>query len=553
MLRESGFDGHTLDVGIQMMFDGEHTVGYQILNDPTTFLSNPSSASSSISADILSPNRVLASSAHAFHLSTSPANSNAGGCQLFGGTAGPFLEVDSEDAEDDDLDGDAVQPSDTSTSKPGKAKTETYPLKPNDLTNAQREMLLEIEWAQRAFMQSYVIAVIDNPFTFENIETLTIARIPNRHLPILHRDDFWDSLPQLAKLSLAVIPDWREVAKLPTSWVQDDKLAPSQSVTGVFQLLQEQISHRKNIKTLRFEWICGGEEAPGLFARNQHILAAPLVLRAMDMLNRYYVPEVLSIPHVEHLSLKNCWISPHILTRLGLISRKQTLQSLTLDSVSLTASLPQNAQPSPVTGHAPQNNAHHAAANNLLLNFQQVPGQNGNQPPGPALPAAAAVTTSNTPAWLQPPRPGSWAHLINTLTPGHTLEEIRYARRSDIDELEPRDPGSITKLEFKSCGYVRLPLDFDQTALDPPLPPAPQANSVSKRISDLDFLMMKPHDYTLGLIVNHMSDVETQTLENAWNMTVGWDFSRSVLRLDSAADGVANAGNGRFDGIVRRP
>ena len=65
--------------------------------------------------------------------------------------------------------------------------------------------------------------------------------------------------------------------------------------------------------------------------------------------------------------------------------------------------------------------------------------------------------------------------------------------------------------------------------------------------------MMKPHDYTLGLIVNHISDVETQTLENAWNMEVGWGPSRAVLYFESIADGVTTAGHGRFDGVIWEP
>ena len=543
MLQESGLNGPSLEAGVQMMIETEDTTGYIGQWHDDLLLPGLSSASSSFTTENLGS----AAGPPQLTLTPLPNNPFTGHYTLLEGNASPLVQFDS-DEEDLDLD---VQPA-IAASKLVKAKTEGCSLKPNDLTNAQREMLLEIEWAQRAFMQSYAIAIIDNPLTFNNIETLTIARIPNRHLPILRREDFWDGLPQLNKLSLAVIPDWRDVVKLPTSWVQDVKLAPSQSVNGVFQILQDQISRRMNIKTLHFEWICGGEEAPGLFARNQHILAAPLVSKAMDMVNRSYFPRLLSLPHVEHLSLKNCWISPHILTRLGLTVKKKTLHSLTLDSVSLTASLAQNAQPNPLTGHAANNHAHHAAANNLLLNFQQLAGQNGPQAHIAGLPGPPA-NNNITPPWLEPPRAGSWAAVIETLTPGQTLAQIRHARQIDSHEPEARDPGSITKLEFKSCGYVRLPLDFDQTALDPPALPAPQASTIAKRISDLDSFMMKPHDYTLGLIVNHISDIETQTLENAWNMSVGWGQSRSVLLLESLADGVANAGHGRFDGVIWEP
>lgn len=438
-----------------------------------------------------------------------------------------------------------------------KTKNETSTLKPNDLTNAQREMLLEIEWAQRAFMQSYAIAIIDNPSTFTNIKSLTIARLPNRHLPILRREDFWDSLPELQKLSLAIIPDWRDVVKLPTSWVQDIRLAPSQSLAGVYQILQEQISRRKNIKSLHFEWLCGGEYSPGLFSRNQHILAAPLVVKSMDMVNRSQVPPALRFPHVEDLSLRNCWISPHIMSRFVHSLKKSALQTLTLDSVSLTAALPQNAEPNPLAAHAanPQNAqqlAGQAAANNLMLQFQGL-AQNAQQAPNPpAAPAAPAGNGSNEPEWLEAPRVGSWPDIIDRLTPSTTLADIRYSR--DIGpEPEARVPTELSKIQFKSCGYVRLPLDFDQTSLDPPEGPAPQASTTTKRISDIDSQMMKPLDPTLGVIVNHIRGVEVATLENAWNMSVGWGIDGRELMLDAQLDGISHPGQGRFDGLIEVP
>jgi hypothetical protein len=537
MLQETGLNGDSLEAGVQMMIEAEDATAYVGHWQDDLFLPTLG-ASSSFNSDNFFAQRLSLNSNH--YTSNNPAldiNSQQG-------------QTESDDDEEDlNLD---IQPT-SAASKLVKSKTEGHSLKPNDLTNAQREMLLEIEWAQRAFMQSYAIAIIDNPGTFTNIETLTIARIPNRHLPILRREDFWDSLPQLKKLSLAVIPDWRDVIKLPTSWVQDVKLAPSQSVAGVFQILQDQISRRKNINTLHFEWICGGEEAPGLFARNQHILAAPLVLKAMDMVNRSYLPQLLSLPHLKHFSLKNCWISPHILIRLGLSLKKHSLHTLTLDSVSLTASLAQNAQPNPLTG--PATNNHHAMVNNAVFPNFQHPNQNQPAPlfPGLATPGPPPANINTVPAWLDPPRVGSWASVIETLTPGNTMAQVRHDRGHDIVAPEPRDTGSITKLEFKSCGYIRLPLDFDQTALDPPTVPPPQTNTISKRISDIDFLMMKPHDYTLGIIINHISDVEIATLENVYNMDLGWGNDRQVLLLEATADGIAHPGQGRFSGVIWEP
>ncbi|PQE16061.1 F-box domain-containing protein [Rutstroemia sp. NJR-2017a WRK4] len=434
--------------------------------------------------------------------------------------------------------------------KNARSKTDNYPLKPNDLTSAQKEMLLELEWAQRAFMQSYAIAVIDNPSTFVNIQTLTIARLPNRHLPILRRNDFWDSLSGLKSLTLAVIPDWRDVVKLPTSWVQDNRIQPSSAVTCVFQLLHEQIAQRKNITTLHFEWLCGGEYAPGLFSRNQHVLAAPVVSNATEMVNRRQKPGVLLLPYVEKLSLKNCWFSPHIFIEFCHSLKTSSLQSLTLDSVSLSAPVIPGAHPHPAT-HA---NHHNNALAHAIMFAQQIPGIPGPAAVAPAVAPQVPAPNNDPPAqpdWLARPRAGSWADSIEKLTPGIRLADLRSSR--DMSEAPaPHAQTSFRKLAFKSCGYIRLPLDFDQTALDEPIQqhPVPSTAHIAKRINDLEGIMMKPNDTMLGTVSNHIDDLETSTLENAWGMTVGWGPELAELKQEAQLDGISRAGLGRFDGSI---
>ncbi|RDL39285.1 uncharacterized protein BP5553_03625 [Venustampulla echinocandica] len=434
--------------------------------------------------------------------------------------------------------------------KDDKEKQENHSLKPNDLTTGQKEMLLEIEWAQAAFMQSYVIAVIDNPFTFKDITTLTIARLPYRHLPVLRRGDFWDSLAQLKSLSLAIIPDWREVVKLPTSWVQDHKLSPTQSVHGVYQLLQEHIAHRKNITSLHFEWLCGGEYAPGMFSRNQHILPAPLVPTAMDMVNRSHSPQVLRLPFVKHLSLKNCWISPHIMSSFCFSLKGFRAESISFDSVSLTAPIPLNEQPAPINAGAHIVLGPNPAANLALGVAQHLAA--GNQ----IVPVAGAPAHPHPPhgppgddlSWLQP-RQGSWSHLIDLISPGITLADHRYS--FDIGPEPPIPPPTkLTKLEFKSCGYVRLPLGFDQTALGVPEAQGHVTGPAAQRYGEIDPYMMKTNDAALGIIMNYMSPKEEATLENAWNMSVFWGPSRARLAEESRLDGVVSPGDGRFDGVI---
>ena len=457
--------------------------------------------------------------------------------------------------------------------------TNYHPLKPNDLTNAQREMLLETEWAQRAFMQSYAIAIIDNPATFQGIESLSIARLPSRHLAILRRGDFWDSLSQLRKVSLAIIPDWREVVKLPTSWVDDVRVPPSQAIWGVYHLLKDHVAPRKSIKTFHFEWLCGGEESPGLFTRNQLLLAAPLVPQAMDMVTRTNLPAaVLKLPYIEHLTLKNCWSSPHILSRFVKTLKKEALKSLILHSISLSAPTPRNAQPGPVNVNMQHQQHHmmqHAIANfqaQAFPNVAQMQGQGGVAPafaapfiiPHAALLQQQAVALQQPPqavahlgipgqpavnTWLDQPRIGSWAHVIDQISPGETLASLRNFR--DLGPAPPTpEPTKLKKIVFNSCGYIRLLLDFDQTMLDPPVPLPADTHAITKRRSDIEQYMMKPQDHTLGVIINYIHEDEARTLENAWSLRMGWGKAGKTLAGQAQADGVRAPGQGRFRGKI---
>ncbi|EEY23260.1 hypothetical protein VDBG_09370 [Verticillium alfalfae VaMs.102] len=86
----------------------------------------------------------------------------------------------------------------------------TYSLQPKELTRGQLEMILEMDWAHRALIQSYVIAILDHSRAsrFSSLTSLTIAKIPSSHINMFQRHDLWDSLPTLRNLTLAVVPDW---------------------------------------------------------------------------------------------------------------------------------------------------------------------------------------------------------------------------------------------------------------------------------------------------------------------------------------------------------
>jgi hypothetical protein len=446
------------------------------------------------------------------------------------------------------------------------------PLVPNKLSNAQKEMLLETEWAQRAFTQSYAIAVIDNPTTFHNIETLTIARIPARHLSILRRNDFWNSLAKLQNVSLAVIPDWRELIKLPTTQVEDVELVPSDCIPTVHGLLRDHIAPKKSIKSLHFEWLCGGEEAFGLCARNRLILAAPILENSMCMVNMVEQPSLLHFPYLKNFSLKNCWFSPHMLVRFITGHRKDSLRTLKLDSVSLSAlptravhmpSIRLHAQlPAAQLGHAlaphfmqtqtPATDQGHDQENYIEHALQPGPVPAVNQVPFPAFPTAdIAPPHGPSQDWAPEPRIGSWAHAIDQITPGEDIRTRRHDHK--LDNKPPhRSSSNLTRVTFASCGYIRLPLDLDQAALEPPTAQQDSA-IITKRRAELDPFMMHRADYTLGTIIPHINHQEWQLLENAFFMEAGWDdYDEFYNKLFEQAkiDGNPYPGKGRFRGSI---
>ncbi|KAL0777595.1 hypothetical protein CaCOL14_005247 [Colletotrichum acutatum] len=224
--------------------------------------------------------------------------------------------------------------------------TAGHPLQPRNLTRAQKEMLLELEWAHRALIQSYVLALIDNARmnSFNALTTLTIAKIPGSHVYMLQRSDFWQSLPNLTNVALAVVADWRQVSKVAPGCVEDDFVSPVKAVTKVYRLIQDHIAAQFNIKFLHFEWICGGEFAPGITQRNQYVLPAPFC-DPMQMVH----PEgakspdaLLTLPHIRHLSLKNCYSAPHVFLQVLRTMGSQSLEKLELESVSLTGAPTRN-------------------------------------------------------------------------------------------------------------------------------------------------------------------------------------------------------------------
>lgn len=209
--------------------------------------------------------------------------------------------------------------------------------RPAILHEYQREWLLEADWAQRAFLMSYMLAVVDNGPVFRQVTTLNLARISSRFLPLMGRHDFWSALPNLKEVSLQVKPDWRTVSRDAAGIVEITNVHPSSAHEDAYRLLGEHIGTRSCIKTLHFGWISGGEHAEGMYARNNHVLPAPITTAGKLMQHWTDDPDMLRLPYVEKLTLSNCWSSPGAILNLMSNLEKAALRKVEFNSVSLTA------------------------------------------------------------------------------------------------------------------------------------------------------------------------------------------------------------------------
>jgi len=209
------------------------------------------------------------------------------------------------------------------------------PVVPNGLKKDQKEWLLETEWAQRAFLESYMLAIVDNPIIFENVTTLNIAKLSSSFLPMIGREHFWDALPCLINVTLHVKPDWRSVAKDDAGFAEITTKSPSDAVRLFYAVLGQHIATLETLEKLNIGWVGGGEHAEGMFARNGSILPAPLTQLEQSTASNSITGLVFK--HLEHLTLTNCWITPPALDGLIRAHAGHSLKKLTLASVSLTA------------------------------------------------------------------------------------------------------------------------------------------------------------------------------------------------------------------------
>lgn len=395
---------------------------------------------------------------------------------------------------------------------------------PSSLTPEQIEWLLEMQWAQWAFLGSWCIAVLDNCDAFGSLKTVTIANISSGLLSYFQRDDVWCALPSLVELTVLVSPDWRQVHQDGYGDVTAVNIRPSGAQVLFYRFLSALFAKNSTIKTLKIGYVGGGEQASGMFARNRNIVPAPIILCAEDRTG-IDIEGILYFPHVKHLTMTNCWITPQATKTFFAEQQDSKLETVTFDSVSLTT----DGRP--------------------FVNHHQFGGITAGDP--------ASIATRRT-RWLDDePTSGSWCDVINTVTPGSGIDRVRYFYgKRDIDMASLPYPTDLKSITFKSCGYVRLtnmlPHDLDQSAI-PDVIQGGLPECLKKRNQKLQKVMMQcPEDVLLGTIVPALTDEEEGCLRTVWGMEMGWGEDREKEKWNVREDCMGEGGLGRFRGRVKR-
>ncbi|KAL8671277.1 MAG: hypothetical protein Q9168_004217 [Polycauliona sp. 1 TL-2023] len=399
---------------------------------------------------------------------------------------------------------------------------QTSRILPCFLSSEQEDWLMEMKWAQEAFLSSWCIALLDNPSVFHSLRTFNIANISSQNLVSLQRDDLWRALPELQNLTVLVSPDWRRVSKDSQGNVFTEEVRPSSAQMIFWNFLSALFKDdtSNSIKTLTVGYLDGGEHATGMYARNQNILPAPIIQYPYLPTSKI-AQRTLHLPALEEINLVNCWLTPTTFSSFFTANNAPKLKSATFDSVSLTA--------------------------NTIRKI--LPDENDN--------AYLLRSTDRTIKWLTTKHPvGSWPDMIDTISPGPTIAHARYIHGLLPSPPAPSSsnaPKGLASLHFRSCGYVRLInlKEFDQSSL-PELPTGlPQC--LKRRCAELARGMLcGKEDVLLGTVVPCMHDDEEGALQGVWGMELGWQGEWEGKGWECREDGQAEGGSGRFNGTVKR-
>ena len=139
------------------------------------------------------------------------------------------------------------------------------------------------------------------------------------------------------------------------------------------------------------------------------------------------------------------------------------------------------------------------------------------------------------------------------VSPGPVIDDYLPPPAPWEEQLPPRPDSNLQTIEFKSCGYVKLPnhTGFEQYVLEPDVGNVhPMSPWFRVRWANLKSLMLETRDRYLGQIVQHMLQHELDALQFAWGLTEGW--SNGANAEEPEFDGLLPGGTGRFSGVVTR-
>ncbi|OAA45240.1 F-box domain containing protein [Beauveria brongniartii RCEF 3172] len=435
-----------------------------------------------------------------------------------------------------------------------------YALVPAALTRAQKEMLLELEWAHRAMAQSFILSAIDCSIegSFQHVTTLNIAKIPSSHLHILSRHDLWSSFPSLTSVSLGVVADWRRFHVSAPEMVDEVSVSPLDAVPLAHALIKDYISLEPKIESFHFEWICGGELASGCHQRSQHILpapffASPAAMARPAMANVGTDSTLLRLPYVKNLSLKNCWVAPHVLLQSLRDYALCSLERIEFEGVSLSV-MPW------VTADPPPRNLVDLGASfptaNMMMNFSQW---------------ESGLLSLKQPSWM------SWAGLIEHFSPSAKIRDAidrgknatarassAEKRQDTLEQLTCIIPDArelfkeealyaLESLTFKSCGYVNL--DHERFHLGSMISSSELSllSATLPTVSEFTPFMQRCNKNLVARIVNFEMANDRFPFARVFNFTMGWHGVYDSKIIDAAeADKCQEFGPGRFSGLLAK-
>ena len=461
-----------------------------------------------------------------------------------------------------------------------------FPLIPVYLTRAQKEFIQEMEWVHRALIQSYVLGLADNAAAkcFSNLTTLTIAKIPGSLVHLFCRDDLWQALTTIKSVSICVVADWRQITSQTPGTIVDTAVSPAETVPKVFELLDSFIGQQENIQSLHFEWICGGEFAPGVFQRNLYVLPAPFFHNPERMTSPVALildeSLMLSLPNIKHFSLKNCWVSPHVMLQVVRDLALSSLETLEFESVSLSGP-PTAAAQAPLAAamvHQPgqtiptipvSRSRRHVLEQDFALDTDETAPQAGDYVPADY---SLEPPDGSSPADILYPDWYTWAGLVEHFSPADKIQPELVRRfgesfvlsmvEAELDKISAFIPNhsdlvldqglyNLKRLSFKSCGYVAVNSCFIRSRAVIPDQITGRMNNAMPLRPDIQSFMQRSKDQLLATISPFIKTQEKRQLSSEFAMSFGWqDVYDSSVIDDAHADGVEVPGCARFSGVM---